>query len=64
VSSTRSQTVWASQTSGEKGRLQRGVPSDITGSHDPFGDLNRMLGYAIAVIAIAMLAHTFLPGIF
>jgi len=32
-------------------------------SHDPFGDLNLLLGYAIAIIAIAMLAYTFLPEI-
>ena len=44
-------------------RTQRRIPSDITGlPHDPFGDLNLLLGYVIAIIAIAMLAYT-LPSL-
>jgi len=61
----RSQILWAPQIPSDKGGLQRRIPSDITElSYDPFGNLNLLLGYAICIIAIAMLAHTFFPEIF
>ncbi len=64
AASMRWQTLWAPQTPSDKSGPQRRIPSDITGlPHDPFGDLNLLLGYAIAIIAIAMLAYTFLPEI-
>src|SRR6266850_178388 len=64
AASMRSQTLWAPQTPIDKSGPQRRIPSDITGlPHDPFGDLNLLLGYAIAIIAVAMLAYTFLPDI-
>src|SRR5258707_1312050 len=64
AASMRWQTLWAPQTPSDKSGPQRRIPSDITGlPHDPFGDLNFLLGYAIAIIAIAMLAYTFLPEI-
>src|SRR5438067_363012 len=65
VPSMRSQILWAPQIPSDKGGLQRRIPSDITElSYDPFGNLNLLLGYAICIIAIAMLAHTFFPEIF
>jgi hypothetical protein len=60
----RSQILWAPQIPSDKGGLQRRIPSHITELSYPFGNLNLLLGYAIGIIAIAMLAHTFFPEIF
>jgi uncharacterized membrane protein YfcA len=48
----RRQTQW-----GDRSRL----PSDMTG--EPFGPLRRLLGYVIAIAAIAMLVYTVSPAI-
>jgi uncharacterized membrane protein YfcA len=60
AASMRPQTVWAPQTPGARHRFA----SEMTGlPHDRFGGLNRLLGYVVAIIAIAMLAYTFSPAI-
>jgi hypothetical protein len=65
AASMRSQTLWAPQTHSDKGNPQRRILSDIAGlPYDRFGDLNLWLGYAITIIAIAMLAHTLFPQSF
>jgi uncharacterized protein len=60
----RSQTLLAPHAPSDRSGPQRRIPSDMTGlPHDPFADLNNLLGYAIAILAIAMLAYTFFPAI-
>jgi uncharacterized protein len=61
AASMRSQTRSAPQTPSDRSGPLRRIPSDIP--HDPFGDLNLLLGYVIAIAAIGMLAYTFFPAI-
>ncbi len=58
TASSGSETLWAPLTLGDRSGPQDRIPSDMTEPpHDPFGLLNRLLGYVIAIVAIAMLVH-------
>ena len=54
TASNGSRTLWAPLTLGHPSG-----PHDLP--HDPFGRLNRLLGYIIAIVAIAMLVHAIRP---
>jgi len=58
TASSGSETLWAPLTLGDRSGPQDRIPSDMTEPpHDPFSLLNRLLGYVIAIVAIAMLVH-------
>ena len=59
----RSQTVWTPLRPRGRSESHGRIPSDMTElPTDPFGPLGRLLGYVIAIAAVAMLAYTVLPG--
>jgi uncharacterized membrane protein YfcA len=68
AASTPSQTLRVSQTPGDRVGPHDRIPSRITEpSLDPFGPFDRvfgLLGYVIAIAAIAMLVYTIFPAIF
>ena len=62
--SKRSQTLWAPLTPGDRSGPHDRIPSDMTElPRDPFGPLGSLLGYVIAIAAIAMLVYTVSPAI-
>jgi hypothetical protein len=62
TASDRSRTLWAPRTLGHRSGPHDRVPSDKTElPHDPSDLLNRLLGYVIAIVAIAMLVQTIRP---
>jgi hypothetical protein len=62
TASNGSRTLWAPLTLGDRSGPNDRIPSDMTElPHDPFGRLNRLLGYVIAIVAIAMLVHAIRP---
>jgi uncharacterized membrane protein YfcA len=64
ASSKRSQTLWAPLTPGDRSGPHDRIPSDMTElPRDPFGPLGSLLGYVIAIAAIAMLVYTVSPAI-
>ena len=64
VPSKRSQTLWAPLTPGYRSGPHDRIPSDMTElPRDPFGPLGSLLGYVIAIAAIAMLVYTVSPAI-
>jgi hypothetical protein len=49
-------------TLGDRSGPHNRIPSDTTEiPHHPFGRLNRLLGYVIAIVAIAMLVDAIRP---
>lgn len=59
TASSGSQALCAPLTLRDRGGPEDRIPSDMTElPHDPFGLLNRLLGYVIAILAIAMLLYT------
>ena len=59
----RSQTVWTPPRPRDRSESHGRIPSNMTElPTDPFGPLGRLLGYVIAIAAVAMLAYTVLPG--
>jgi uncharacterized membrane protein YfcA len=64
AASKRSQTLWAPLTPGDRSGPHDRIPSDMTEfPWDPLGPLSRLLGYVIAIAAIAMLVYTVSPAI-
>jgi uncharacterized membrane protein YfcA len=62
--SKRSQTLWSPLTPGDRSGPHDRIPSDMTElPRDPFGPLGSLLGYVIAIAAIAMLVYTVSPAI-
>jgi len=62
TASNGSHTLWAPLTLGHRSGPHDRIPSDMTEPpHDLFGRLNRLLGYVIAIVAIAMLVHAIRP---
>ena len=58
TASNGSRTLWAPLPLGDRSGPHDRIPSDMTElPHDPFGRLTRLLGYVIAIVAIAMLVH-------
>jgi uncharacterized protein len=62
VTSKRSHTLWDQLTPGDRSGPHDRIPSAEL-PRDPFGPLNSLLGYVIAIAAIAMLVYTVLPAI-
>jgi hypothetical protein len=55
-------TLWAPLTLGHRSGPHDRIPSDMTElPHDPFDRLNRLFGYVIAIVAIAMLIRAIRP---
>jgi uncharacterized protein len=62
TASNGSRTLWAPLTLGHRSGPHDRTPSDMAElPHDPFGRLNRLFGYVIAIVAIAMLVHAIRP---
>jgi hypothetical protein len=62
TASNESRTLWAPLTLRDRSDPHDRIPSDMTElPHDPFGRLNRLLGYVIAIVAIAMLVNAIRP---
>jgi len=57
----RRQTPRTPVTAGDQSRTQSRIAADV--ASEPFGPLNRLLGYVIVVLAVAMLAYTISPTI-
>jgi uncharacterized membrane protein YfcA len=64
AASKRPQTLWAPLTPGDRSGPHDRIPSDMTElPRDPFGPLGSLLGYVIAILAIAILVYTVSPPI-
>src|ERR1700738_1873140 len=64
AASKRPQTLWAPLTPGDRSGPHDRIPSDVTElPRDPFGPLGSLLGYGIAILAIAILVYTVPPPI-
>jgi uncharacterized protein len=64
AASKRPQTLWAPLTPGDRSGPHDRIPSDVTElPRDPFGPLGSLLGYVIAILAIAILVYTVSPPI-
>jgi hypothetical protein len=58
------QMLRAPQTPADRGEPHDSTPSNMTEfPRDPFEPLNTLLGYVIAILAIAMLVYSFFPAI-
>jgi hypothetical protein len=58
----RGSQVLAPLTPGDRGWRHDSIHSDATEFRDPFGPLNTLLGYVIAMAAIAMLVYAVFPA--